>query len=928
MARSEGLVGRGPEIAALMRGLDEARLGTPGFWLITGEAGIGKTRLLRELGARAGSAGVRVFAGTATETGRNVPFLPLIAPLRRALGSATSASTEPQRTPTAHDPAASTVALAIDGRAVPVEAGSLDTARLFDAIHDVLVRAPTLLAIDDMHWADASSIALLDYLAHRVTDAPLMVVAVARDDPALPALAIADGRRFAPLPLRRLSPDGVRELAHQLAGRSLSAADIEALHRRSAGNPFFVEQLLDGTAGGGRRPDDPVPGQAGERDVPAALRAMLRHRIEHLGPSVAPVIEALAVLGVPAPPELIGQVAEIPVGQTMITLRDATSAGVTIATDEGHGFRHPLYGEVIVADLSGPELRALHARAAAALQGSGDVAAIAEHWWLAGAPEAWASAREAAAAAGRAFAFAEARTHLERAIAAWPAGEPGLVDGLLDAAHAAWITGDPEGAVELAERAAALEPDRPDGALAVATSLWDAGRRSESVIAFERASGLLAGDPSPGRRASGEWAAGRAAVATGRPLEAADHGRRAATLAHDAGMPGVEADGLALAAMSLAFGDRLDGIAWLERAAELALELRAPPSIGHTHQFLVDLLSLAGRIDDSLRIGRQGVAACDRFGTSRTHGSDLRGRVALLLIDRGEWAEADALLARADRRAIPRLAQGILEARRGSFEAAEQLFDDAATAGSIGGPGALGGWLELARTEVTWLRGDVERATAMVNAVPTEPGAWGRDVAAWLARWRARLGHRAPVDASEALATAEAHPDPAAARAIAAELRAWTAPDDPQRVAAWEAAVAAWDDASRPWEAAVAGLDLAAAWFSARDGRRGGAALERARVTAEALGATPLLERIESLARRARVRVGAPRARTEPDAPTSRELDVLHLLAEGRTNPQIAEALFLSPKTVGIHVSRLLDKLGASTRGEAVAVARRRGLID
>jgi DNA-binding NarL/FixJ family response regulator len=85
---------------------------------------------------------------------------------------------------------------------------------------------------------------------------------------------------------------------------------------------------------------------------------------------------------------------------------------------------------------------------------------------------------------------------------------------------------------------------------------------------------------------------------------------------------------------------------------------------------------------------------------------------------------------------------------------------------------------------------------------------------------------------------------------------------------------------------------------------------------------------VESLARRARIRVGPPaRQRAHPDEPTERELQVLALLAEGLTNPQIAERLFLSPKTVGIHVSRLLDKLGAHTRGEAVAVARRRGLL-
>ncbi len=926
MTDGDRLIGRDTEIARLAGALERARDGSPGFWLVTGEAGIGKTRLLGELSGRADAAGVRVAAGTATETGRNVPFLPLLAPLRRVLEHPGDG-----RSATARDIAAATVSLAINGGAVPVEAGLLDTARLFEAIHDLLVRTPTLLAIDDVHWADDSTIAVLDYLAHRVTHAPLLVVALARDDPA-PAgrLPIATGRVFALLPLVRLEREDVRRLAQQIAGRPLDTTQVDGLHRRSAGNPLFVEQLVRGIASSGRADG----GRMGDRtggvhDVPAALRTMLLQRVHDLGASSSPVLEALAVLGGPVPASLVTEVANLPAAQVKACLREATTAGVTVATREGHGFRHPLYGEVVAAELAGPELRSLHARAAVALTGTGDVAAIAEHWWLAGAPEAWASAREAGEAAARAFAFAEARTHLERAIAAWPDGAPGLVEALLGAAHAAWVTGDPQGAVALAERAVSIEPDRPDGALALATYRWDAGRRPEAASAFLRASALLAADRSPERRARGEWAAGRAAVAMGHPREAADHSLRAARQARACGSPGVEADALALTGMALGFDDSLEGIPSLERAAALALELRAPPVVGHTHQFLVDLLGLAGRVDDALRVAAQGVDACDRLGTARTHGSDHRGRLALLLIDRGRWTEADTVLERADARAFPLLAQALLAMRRGSFDAAGILLADAAAAGSIGGPGALGGWLELARVELAWLQGDTPGAATVLDALPRVPGVWGRDVAAWRARWMAQLGPRRAIAAEAGLVAARAHPDPAIAAAITAELRAClTEPGSLDQVTAWGAAVNAWEHATRPWEAAVAALDHAAAWFAARDGRRGREALDRAQSTAAELDAAPLLARIDDLARRARVKVGASRPRTEPDAPTRRELDVLRLVAEGRTNPQIAETLFLSPKTVGIHVSRLLDKLGASTRGEAVAVARRRGLID
>ncbi len=921
MTPSEELVGRSREIDVLTRAFERARDGVPGFWLITGEAGIGKTRLLRELSGRANAAGMRVLAGTATETGRHVPFLPLLAPLRQALSDgARSHPDEPD------DRAAETVALAIDGRAEPVEVASIDTARLFEAIHDLVVRAPTLLTVDDVHWADASTIAVLDYLAHRIVDAPILVVASARDDLAsLERLAIADGRRFAPLPLARLGRDDVRRLADGIRDQPLDRERLDRLHRRSAGNPLFVEQLLEGSLEPGRSTDD----GAAEGDVPLALQRLLQRRLQDLAPSARSTIEALAVLGGAAPADRLAAVAGLAQEEADAGLRIATTAGIAMLADGGHAFRHPLYGEVVLADLAGPDLRRLHARAAAALVDIGSAAAIADHWWRADAPEAWATACEAAAVALGSFAFVEARTHLERAIARWPANAPGLVDALLDAAHAAWVSGDPGGAAQLAERAEALEPARPECAIAVAAYLWDEGRRPEAVAAFERAAILTNGDPSPERRARGEFAAGRRAIAIGRVRDGAAHAMRAARLAREAGVRALEAEGLSLSAMSLGFADSLEGIPGLERAATLGLDLRAPHIVGHTHQFLVDLLGLAGRTDEATRIARRGIAASDRLGTARTHGSDLRGRLALLLLDRGRWTEAEELLDQADRRAFPALARAFLAMRRGSFESAESWLADAATAGSIGGPGSLGGWLEVARVELAWLQGDAAEATRRLDLVPPMPGVWGLDIGAWSARWRARFGRLDPAATEAAAATAGGHPDPHLAGAITAEIRA-SAVDagSPEHAQAWARAVARWAEAGRPWDEALANLSLAQAWFAARDGRRGRVALEQAQATATSLDASPLLVRIESLARRARVKVGAARHRADPDAPTSRELDVLRLLAEGRTNPQIAEALFLSRKTVGIHVSRLLDKLGAGTRGEAVAIARRRGLLD
>jgi DNA-binding NarL/FixJ family response regulator len=148
-------------------------------------------------------------------------------------------------------------------------------------------------------------------------------------------------------------------------------------------------------------------------------------------------------------------------------------------------------------------------------------------------------------------------------------------------------------------------------------------------------------------------------------------------------------------------------------------------------------------------------------------------------------------------------------------------------------------------------------------------------------------------------------------------------------IAAWARCAAAWREAERPYEAAHARLREARAAFACGDRDRARAALHEAADVADALGAVSVRILVDDLARRARVAAQAPR-RTNPDPEelTPRELEVLRLLADGLTNRGIAERLFLSRKTVGIHVSRILEKLRAHTRGEAAAVARKRGLLE
>ncbi len=254
-AHAEVFVGREAETELLAASLEAASQGQPRFVLVVGEVGIGKSRLLREAAKQAESLGMRVLVSTAVEGGVAMPYLPLLAPLADCAEDA-------------GDPAATMVRRLVAGEATADRSDDVGAARLVESIFAVLVREPTLLLVDDVHWADASTSAVLDYLSHRARSESLAVVAAARDDEPerLARLAIADARRFVPLHVGRLTEDEVAEQAAALLGRVPEADLVSVLFDRSAGNPFFVEQLL----------------AQGAQDPPASLRALVLRRLVEL----------------------------------------------------------------------------------------------------------------------------------------------------------------------------------------------------------------------------------------------------------------------------------------------------------------------------------------------------------------------------------------------------------------------------------------------------------------------------------------------------------------------------------------------------------------------------------------------------------------------------------------------------------------------
>ena len=895
------LVGRQAELERVAGSLDAARNGDAAFILVLGEAGIGKTSFLRAARWLAESRGFRTLAGTAIAAGASIPYLPIVAPLREATRSATG-----------DDPAAAAVRAALEGEGTTDEgADAARAARLIESVHDVLVRAPTLLLVDDVHWADAATLAVLDYLAVRATDAPMAVIAAAGDDePELLArLPIADGRRYLQLPLPRLSRDAVQQQVNGLVGSAVSGPMINDLHARSAGNPLHVEEQLA---------ELPVMTGMAVRSS-GSLRALVKRRVEGLAPDARRAAEALAVIGRAGRPEFIRVVAGLDATTTEAALADAERGGAVVRLADGHALRHPLFGEVLTEAMGGTTRCAeMHRRAAVALESAGAGAAeLAEHWAAAGhSGRTWSASLEAADQAQLASAFAESLLHLERALDHWPPGTDGRAAARLRAARAAWMTGDPGRAVALARSALDEGADDIEAQVALAQYLWDAGERDVATAAFARAAGHLSGDSPARTRAIALWGLGRARIGQGNHADARRLAEASAAAAEEAADPAWVSQAWVLAGMSRAWISDIGGIEDLRRGLPPALESGDPEAIGHAYQFLVEQLWLGGELNEARRIGLEGIPACERYGLARSHGADVRGRTALVLLDLGGWAAAERVLEGAEPRAYSSIARALLALRRGEWAAAERELAASATGESIGGRGRLGGLTELARVELSWLRGDEPAAVAELDAIPDQPGVWGVDIEARRALWRARLRRDD--------ATAAHHFDLPFLHALEAERRARRTGDDES----WDAAITAWSAAERPYERAVALLGAAEAALAARDRAIAKARLRDLRDLATTLGALPLVEAADGLARRARVTI-APRARpsADPSRLTARELEVLGQMAEGRTNPQIAQELFLSPKTVGIHVSRVLEKLEAHTRGEAVATARRRGIL-
>jgi DNA-binding CsgD family transcriptional regulator/tetratricopeptide (TPR) repeat protein len=982
------LVGREEQLTTLEAALGSSGRDGPSVVLIGGEAGVGKSRLVREFATRAEAAGARVLTGGCVELGTDgLPFAPFIAMLRelvRELGADGLAGLLPGGV--TRDFARLLPEFGPADRDAGQADETLARARLFEQMLALLERladgGPVALIIDDAHWADRSTRDLLAFLVSRqqILDGVLIIATYRSDElhrthPLRPLLAELGRLGWVErMDLPRLDRLQADELVARILGREPEPALADAVYLRADGNPLFVEELLCDRGGC-------LPAM-----LPASLRDLLLIAVQRLPEPTQEVLRAASVGGECSGHALLAAVTGLDDDALSRALRPAVEANVLIADADGYAFRHDLIREATLDDVLPGDHTRLHTRFAEALEADPGLvppgrAAIEQafHWYAAhDTMRALVSSWRAAAEAGRALAHAEQLTLLGRVLELWdmvPDAEQRIgashLSVLERAVAAAKTAGERERAAAFAT--AALAEVDPAAEPARAALLLE----SRSVLKTRAYQGDL-------RAALDLVPAGVADTARAQVLvsmvkrvwesagpEAAAAIDEALMLARRADDAAIEASVLVeLGLLQSRDGDDAAALRTLALAQSLAERTGAyehllPAVINESH-----VLEGMGEHERAADLARRGIARAEDYGVARTWGTFLGINVGEPLVSLGRWDEAVELIEHAlalappypHYRAALRLLAADVALGRGDLTGAEEALAAARAALDTAAFGRAGQYLipqARLETELRLARrrpGDALAVAADAFArldLTREPRyAWpllvvaARTAAAAIASGRgdAALAARAADLLAEARSLAAVLPAHAAlqranrltflaeARRAESAARAGQAAGAPLR-SAFDEAAAAWELIGQPYPRADALRRAAEAALAAGDRPAAAQRLRRAAELAGCLGARPLAAEIEAVSRKARIRPagngsGASPARATPLGLTSREFEVLRLVADGRSNPEIAARLFISAKTASVHVSNILAKVGVASRGEAAAAAYRLHLFD
>jgi DNA-binding CsgD family transcriptional regulator/tetratricopeptide (TPR) repeat protein len=912
------VVGRDAELALIDRALAEARRGRGGVVLLVGEPGIGKSRLTREAEQRARATAMRVLRGRATSTAIPSPYRPVIEALHPVLDDLERLD-DPELAPHLG------VVRQFLGRTDNPDGHGFHQLLLFEAVGHLVAavgrRDGALVVLEDLHWADSDTLALLDHLADDAPDRRALVLGTLRDDPG-PALDLAEAmaarRAGTALRLVRLPPDGVE----RMVGAALHIDDVprdllDSLHDRAEGVPFVVEEMLTTYVASGRDARAPAA-------LPHTFRELARRRLAVLDDIARGVLFAAAVIGRTFDWSLLSDVTGLPREQVLAALHEAVRSQLVVADLGGgfempFGFRHALVREAVLAELLPPELAQLSKTAADAIEAR-----------FPGLPDEWcgrvAQLREAAG--NRTAAARDLQEAARRAIGRGALGS--AIDMLEHArtltATDRWHTiGIDRQLIDALSLAGRIDRLREIGDMA--SRFIEEKRRIAPFATLARGEVHL-------RIARAVAAAGDEAGADEHLDQARDYLQQTGEQPIWAALRAFEAE------RALARGDVIEARAAAEEA--LAITEREP---SHLDEVVGDALSVAGRASlaagdadgalelfgrahDSARRPLQRLRALLDVGTARAlldGSTDALEEVRAVAAEygaldygvRADLAVAATLVDRFDLGAAGEHTQRcidqsrryhlsvlpdalVLEARRLALTAdlagARVLLHEA---GLRDAPDAA-----LTAAVISLLDEDLDGAREALRTVRFGVGA---GLTALLA---ARAGTAAPL-------VPVAGPVAEGLRRHAAAIGA----KDAGRFHQADGVLAAF-----PWWRHIARRVAAESAIEARWGEPA-LWLRESLAFFEGAGHDRTVQACRSLLRRS----GAPvprKGRGDSRVPealrrlgvTSREMDVLRLIAEGLGNRQIGERLFLSPRTVETHVASLMRRLDVSTRADLGAM--------
>jgi DNA-binding NarL/FixJ family response regulator len=956
MQPCEPLIGREEQRAALDRAVAAARDGRGGLVLVTGEAGVGKTALVK---AVLRESGLLPLVGTPPAPSSE-PYGPIVALFRAFLRAAPHGLD-------ATEPLAAHLNILLPELGPPPERSDLPT--LYEAVRRGFVRIaahrPTLVFLEDLHWADEAAIDLLNAVAAGLEQLPLLVIGAYRSDELSRShplrrlrLELRRAGRLRELSLEPLDRAGTARLAERTLGQPPSPALQAILHDRTQGLPFFVEELAGALVAGGRlhaNPDGLTLDPSATLPIPESVRDAVLLRTGDVTASAGAAQQVAAVAGHRFALDLVAELAGGADG-----LDELIDRQIVVEAEPGVGaFRHALVREAVYEDIPWGRRRELHRQMATRLEArGGPPSAIAEHWSAAQEP---ARARRALIAAADAscvlHAYRDAVRSANRALALWPEDDApiGRLEFLERLGQCVELSGDltagvrvwreaADGWRRLGERHRAANAERRLATVHELQSAW------QQAIAARLAA------------ADGFAAVGQPGDAAAERLAVAHHLRISAS--YTAALPLLElvraeaeaAGRLDLTARAMGhegnvrarLGQYEAGLALARDGLALALEHNLSGPAVEIYQRLGDSLSHAGQYDQAREMYQTASDFC------RTRGESIRAEfcmacMSVVLWQTGEWDQTiqicrDVLATEGAYWATRMAAAGMLgaiHAFRGDPARARPFVLQSAT---IARPAEVV-YIELLNEWVSayveHLEGNDHAAaghcrTLLARWERTEERHYAVSPLRWATTFFAGQGAasetRACASALSRIAAGSANVEALAGLAHALGETLLLDNEAAQAARQFEHALELLRDTPVPFDVAQTHLRAGVAHAAAGQRQPAVAHLTDAYRIARTLEARPLAAQaareLAALGEPTERRPGRKDGGTPNDAGLSqRQIEVLKHIALGRTDREIAQVLFLSPRTVEMHVANCLAKLNCRSRAEAIHRANELGVL-